>query len=162
MVALILEGQFNYAFWLFVIAGVSDALDGFIARRFNQANTFGLYLDPAADKILVNSAYMIAAYSDMLPWWIAILVLSRDVLIVSCFGLSHLLKFDIQVQPMIVSKTNTGLQIALIGVVLGTPAFGLELADFIEVLVWLTAVSTTLSGTLYFNRWAKGFIKARK
>jgi len=77
VVALILEGQFYYAFWLFVIAGVSDALDGFIARRFNQANTFGLYLDPAADKILVNSAYMIAAYSDMLPWWIAILVLSR-------------------------------------------------------------------------------------
>lgn len=162
VVGLILEGQFGYAFWLFVVAGITDALDGPIARHFNQANTFGLYLDPAADKILVNSAYMTAALAGLLPWWISILVLVRDILIVSCIGLSHLLNLKIKVQPIDLSKTNTGFQIALIGFILGEPAFALDLGNFIPILLIFTALATVVSGGFYFFRWINNFYLERK
>ena len=162
VVALILEGQYNYAFWLFVIAGLTDALDGPIARRLKQTNKFGLYLDPAADKILVNSAYMTAAYVGFLPWWIAVLVLARDIGIVFTIGVSHLLKLDIQVKPTDLSKTNTGFQIALIGLALGEPAFGLDLQDIIPILIWFTAFTTAVSWGLYFVSWFKSVLQLRK
>ena len=162
VVALILESQFLYGFWLFVVAGLTDALDGPIARHLKQTNKFGLYLDPAADKILVNSAYMTAAYVGFLPWWIAALVLARDVLIVGTIGVAHLLKVDIYVKPTDWSKTNTGFQIALIGLVLGQPAFNLDLGDYIPILIWFTALATVLSGGMYLFRWIRNLFEERK
>ncbi|MCH8081692.1 MAG: CDP-alcohol phosphatidyltransferase family protein [Proteobacteria bacterium] len=158
---LVLEGNYQAAFWLFVVAGLSDAIDGPIARRMKIANRFGLFLDPIADKLLVNAAYLSVAFAGLLPLWVALLVFSRDALIAACFAVSTLTAREVVVDPVRLSKANTGLQILLVALVLGGVAFDLPLANVIGVLSAVVAVTTTLSGLIYFARWLDSFSKGR-
>src|SRR5580704_19197544 len=112
------------AFLLFLAAGVSDGVDGFIAKRFNMTTEIGAYLDPLADKVLIVSIYIALGITEAIPRWLVILVVSRDILIVGGIMLAALLGKPMQVKPVLVSKLNTVAQIVYACLVLAALAFG--------------------------------------
>jgi len=140
---------------IFILAGVSDAIDGAIARHFNQQSTLGLYLDPLADKALLISVFVGLSLLDQLPAWLAVAVVSRDLLIIAAVLLSYIMGQPVTVRPLLVSKMNTLAQIVLAGVALAEPAFGLSLGRFIIVLVVITAALTGLSAAAYLVEWLR-------
>ena len=99
------------AFLLFLAAGVSDAVDGFLAKRFNMASELGAYLDPLADKALIVSIYVALGIAEAIPRWLVILVVSRDIMIVGAVMLSWLVGKPVELKPLSVSKLNTVAQI---------------------------------------------------
>lgn len=150
-----LKGNFEAAFWVFTIAGFTDAIDGPLARRFKTVDTLGFYLDPAADKILINTAYVTLAFLGLVPIWLAGFVFLRDFLIAFTFTVSPLLKINLRIAPIPLSKTNTGLQIGLAALVLAKSAFALEIASVVEGFVWVVAATTLASGVNYVLKWAR-------
>jgi cardiolipin synthase len=154
MVVLMIASQrFVEAFLIFVVAGISDAVDGFIAKRFNLRTELGAYLDPLADKALLVSIYVSLAIVDVLPAAIAILVVSRDLMILTAVIVSWLLNNPVEIRPVLVSKINTTAQIALAALVLGAKAYGLSPVPGQDVAVWLVAGSTLASGGVYIGQW---------
>jgi cardiolipin synthase (CMP-forming) len=153
---LVLDGATGFAFWIFVAAGVSDAVDGYIAKHFDQRSRLGALLDPLADKVLLISMYVTLGLSGRLPSWLVILVVFRDVLIIGGFLLATAVAQPIPVKPLAVSKLNTALQIALIAVVLGRLGLGVSDWGATSVLVYAVALTTILSGGGYLVRWARG------
>src|ERR1700678_3880310 len=152
-VIVIISQRFFFAFLIFILAGVSDAIDGFIAKRFNLTTELGAYLDPLADKALLVSIYVTLAISGVLPAAIAILVVSRDLMILSAIVVSWLLDNPVAIRPVLVSKINTTAQIALAAFVLGAKAYGLSPVPGQDVAVWLVAASTLASGGVYISQW---------
>ncbi len=153
---LILNGFLSAAFWLFVAAGISDAVDGFIAKRFGQETPLGRYLDPLADKALLVGVYVTLGYSDHLPLWLVILVVFRDLLIIGGVVLMNLFGQDIRMNPLRISKINTAAQIVLVVVILGERALHVSPpAEFMVVLIYLTALTTVASGTAYVLGWGR-------
>lgn len=152
---LIMRDELPAAFWVFVAAGLSDALDGFIAKRFNAESTFGAYLDPLADKALLVGVYVTLTAAGHLPAWLTILVVFRDLLIIGGAIVVQAVTQRLQMQPLVISKVNTALQIALAGTVLADPALGIDLGPLAMVLVWLVAVTTVASGAAYVVTWLK-------
>jgi cardiolipin synthase len=152
---LILINALDWAFWLFVAAGVSDALDGFIARVFRARTALGGYLDPLADKALLVSVYIALGYQSHLPMWLVILVVFRDGLIVVGVALAHALSHPIRVRPLLISKINTGMQIALAAFVLLKLGPGLDLKVIVP-MIYLTAASTLASGAAYVVEGLRG------
>lgn len=150
----ILAGEMDLAFAIFVMAGVSDAVDGFIAKHFNSRSVFGSYLDPLADKALLMSVYVALGHAGYLPIWLVILVVFRDVLIIG----GVLLLFTIgnrsfRVEPLLISKANTVVQIVLAAIVLGGEAFDLTDPWLVTVIVWIVATTTVASGASYIVQW---------
>lgn len=152
---LLLNGHPRIAFFVFLAAGASDAVDGFLAKRFGWTSELGAYLDPLADKLLIVSIYIALAIGYQLPLWLVIAVVSRDILIVMAVLLSWLVDKPFAIKPLAISKLNTAAQIVLATTVLGDNAFGLGLDVTREVLVWITAVSTALSLAAYLQLWVR-------
>lgn len=152
---LILKARYGAAFWLFVGAGVSDGLDGFIAKRFNRRTRLGALLDPIADKTLLVSAYVTLGWVGALASWIVILVVFRDVMIVGGFLLIQTTAAPKRFDPLYISKLNTLAQIGLVGFVLAQRGIGLGGAQLDSWLTILVAVTTLLSGFSYLVRWAR-------
>ena len=155
---LVLDDRMAPAFWLFVAAGLSDAVDGFIAKRFDQRSRLGALLDPVADKVLLLSMFVTLGVAGQLPNWIVILVVFRDILIIGGFLLASAVAHPIPTKPLFVSKLNTALQIALVAAVLARLGLGLgEYARTVTLaLVYATALTTVLSGGGYLVRWVRG------
>jgi cardiolipin synthase len=159
---LIVAGRYGIAFWILVAAGVSDALDGFIAKRFNRRTRLGALLDPVADKAMLVSVYIALGLVHELWTWLVILVVFRDVMIVGGFLLIQAVAAPKQYAPLFISKINTGLQITLVGFVLARLGLG-GVLDWLDlVLDWLSlvlslavAATTLLSGLAYLVRWAR-------
>ena len=105
----IASNEMEIAFAIFVIAGVSDAVDGFLAKRFNMASELGALLDPLADKALLVSIYVALGIWGAMPRWIVILVVSRDIMIVSAVIVSWLFDKPVEMKPLMVSKLNTAV-----------------------------------------------------
>ena len=131
---------------IFVVAGISDGVDGYIAKRFNLRTELGAYLDPLADKALLVSIYVTLAISGVLPAAIAIIVVSRDLMILAAVVNSWLLNNPVAIRPVLVSKINTTAQIALAAFVLGAKAYGLNPVPGQEIGAWIVAASTIASG----------------
>ena len=150
---LILAGRMTPAFWIFVIAGLSDAADGFFAKRFDCETEFGRYLDPVADKALLVSVYVALGHAGLLPIWLVILVVFRDALIIGGVIFLRLLNGPIRLQPLFISKFNTTMQIVLAAFMLAI--LGLEVPDFgmIGILTYIVAATTIASGIAYVMRW---------
>ncbi|EWY39983.1 CDP-alcohol phosphatidyltransferase [Skermanella stibiiresistens SB22] len=151
---LILEGRLDWAFWLFIAAGLSDAVDGFIARSFRSRTMLGGFLDPIADKALLVSVYLALGHTGYLPLWLVILVVFRDILIVGGVLLLYTLKESFAMQPSFISKVNTTVQIALVALVLSTFGLGLteppvDLAWITPIMIWVVTVTTVWSGLGY-------------
>jgi len=150
---LIISEEFAFAFIAFVTAGVSDGIDGYIARHFNQRTELGAYLDPLADKALLVSIYVSLGLLKVIPAWLVILVVTRDVLIVGAFILSWVLGKPIIVAPSLMSKVNTAGQIVLAGVVLGVLAVKIDPISLLDVGYLAVAILTFGSGALYMRDW---------
>src|SRR5688572_17075409 len=110
---LLITGQTEAAFFAFIIAGISDAVDGWLAKSFGWSTELGAYLDPLADKLLIVSIFLALGVGGKLPLWLVIAVVSRDILIVIAIVLSWLLGNPVRIQPLAVSKANTVAQIVL-------------------------------------------------
>jgi len=150
---LLLSGQSKSAFFVFLCAGVSDAVDGYLAKRFNWSTELGSYLDPLADKLLIVSIFIALGVRNELPLWLVIAVVSRDILIVAAVLLAWLLDQPVRIKPLAISKANTAMQIVLAATVLADAAFSLGLADTRLLLVWTTGALTLLSLATYLRAW---------
>ena len=158
IVWMIAEGMLIWAFYVFVVAGISDALDGFLARRLSLDSDFGRIIDPVADKILLAGTYLALCLTGHLPIWIGILIFGRDLCIVVAWMASGQKGNFIRPDPLRVSKINTALQIALAAYTILSIGYGftLVLVENITLaiaLLYLVAVTTFLSGASYFVRW---------
>jgi len=155
IVWLIITHEMAAAFVLFLLAGLSDAADGYLAKRFGWHTELGAYLDPIADKALLVSIYVTLGFANHLPVWLVIAVVSRDILIIGAFILSWILSRPVTVYPLLVSKANTLAQLVLASLVLAELALGLGLELFVAVCIWVTGALTILSATVYFWVWLK-------
>jgi cardiolipin synthase len=162
MIWLIVGEQYGVAFWVFIAAGVSDALDGFIAKRFDCRTRLGALLDPAADKALLSSVFVALGAAERLPLWLVILVVFRDVTIIGGFVLFQNLAVPRKFDPLYISKINTAAQIALVAYVLARLGLGFPDGEVTPVLVWIAALTTVLSGLSYLVRWARIFSGAEQ
>lgn len=139
----------------FVTAGVSDGVDGYIARRYDMKSELGAYLDPVADKLLLVSVFIVLAYQEMLPIWLVAMVVFRDGLIVSAVMLSTVMGNPVKMHPLFVSKANTATQIALAALVLANHGFDFEIVTAVRLLVGLVALLTAASTAAYLVTWLK-------
>lgn len=147
-VILLLKNLFTMALFVFALAGISDALDGFIARYFNQRTVLGAYLDPLADKLLLLSAYITLAALKGVPSWLAVIVITRDVIIILGIAVLTLTDKPYEIKPSIISKCTTAMQLTTIFFTLLHPDI-FRFGRIQTALFWITAVLTTVSGLHY-------------
>jgi len=152
---LIISQQFGLAFFAFLVAGISDGIDGFIARRFNLQSELGGYLDPIADKALLVSIYVALAILQVLPVWLAILVVTRDVLIVGAVLLAWIMDRPMAMKPLWVSKVNTVAQIVFAGTVLLGLSTDMHMSPLLTAGIVLVAALTIASGGVYMRDWVR-------
>jgi cardiolipin synthase len=155
MVWAIASHEMKFAFFLFLAAGLSDAVDGFLAKRFNMASELGAYLDPMADKVLIVSIYIALGITGAVPRWLVILVVSRDLLIVGGITLPWILGNPITVKPLLVSKLNTVAQIVFAGLILAALGFQFDAGFLEDALMACVAVLTLLSVGFYLRNWVR-------
>ncbi len=155
LVWLIISGHLTPAFFVFVVAGISDAVDGYIAKRFNSESEFGRFLDPLADKVLLVCVFLSLGNAGLLPGWLVILIVFRDVLIVGGAVLYQTVTHSLSIRPLILSKVNTAIQIILAGTVLGTHLIPAIDPVIIQSLIYATATTTFLSGSQYVIEWTR-------
>jgi cardiolipin synthase len=155
VIYMIVDQRWQAAFVVFVAAGVSDAIDGFIAKRFAMTSELGAYLDPFADKALIVSIYITLAVIGTIPAWLVILVVSRDLMIVSAVILSWIMGKPLVIAPFIVSKLNTAAQLALAALILCAKAFGFDPGLAMQLGELLVALLTVGSMTAYLTFWLR-------
>ena len=144
-----LSEQMLFAFSVFILAGLSDAVDGAVARYFNQQSEFGTVLDPIADKIMLVSVFIVLTYMGQFPLWLTILIVSRDVLIICGVMLALILVQSVIIKPIWVSKANTFSQIVLAALVLGFLAFEIDWPNIQLFLELFTGLLTAASAVAY-------------
>ena len=152
---LILVGRYGLAFWILVAAGISDALDGFIAKRFDRRTQLGALLDPVADKAMLIGVYITLGVAHQLSTSLVVLVVLRDVMIVGGFLLIQVFTVSKYSDPLYLSKLNTGAQIILVGFVLARLGLGASAGCPDLVLSLVVAVTTIVSGLSYLVRWVR-------
>ena len=151
----IASNQMLVAFLLFAAAGISDAVVGYLAKRFGMASELGAYLDPLADKVLIVAIYVSLGIVNALPGWLVILVVSRDLLIVGGVMFSWLLGKPVGVKPHPVSKVNTAVQLLLVGLVLATLGLGFAADWALKLIMAAVAVLTLASVAVYLREWVR-------
>lgn len=152
---LLLSGRYQAAFVLFVIAGISDAVDGWLAKTYHWQTELGAYLDPLADKLLIVCIFVAMGWRGELPLWLVIAVVSRDLLIVTGVMLAWLLDQPVRIRPLAVSKANTFAQLLLASVVLADAGFQLGLGWARDTLVYATGFLTMASLWAYTVTWVR-------
>ncbi len=140
--------MFHLALLVFFIAGLSDGLDGLIARLLNQRTKLGAYLDPAADKLLLTSAFVSLAVLNVIPGWLAVVVIARDVIILLGLAIFTLTEKSYEINPTLASKCTTTIQLIMVLLSLFDPDH-IKVASMHSILVWSTAALTILSGLHY-------------
>lgn len=155
VVLMILQGRWGAAFTAFVIAGVSDGLDGWIARRFDMRSEFGAVIDPLADKALLVSIYVTLAIVGVLPDWVTVVVVSRDLIMVMAIMVSWLMHQPMEIRPMFVGKMNTAAQIGFAALILAAKAFAIDMGPWDDALMVAVVGLTILSGGAYLGKWLK-------
>lgn len=155
IVWLILFDGPGAAFGLFVAAAISDALDGFLAQRFNARSALGSYLDPLADKALLIGVYISLGIGGHLPVWLVMLVVFRDIVIIGGALVYEAVTGTLTMEPLMISKINTVAQIVLAGFVLAELAFDAAHGPLEIALITVVAATTLLSGAAYIYSWTK-------
>lgn len=153
VIDMIISREWAIAFSIFVVAGATDAIDGAIARQFKLRTELGTYLDPLADKALLVSIYVTLGVVGLIPAWLAILVVARDIMIIGAILLAWIMHNPVPISPLRISKANTFVQIAFAAFMLGTLAFGLDQASLASSLMLLVAALTVLSTAAYLSVW---------
>ncbi len=155
IVWLMIADRFVEATVVFILAGLSDAADGFIAKRFNAASVLGAYLDPVADKALLVSVFCTLGFKGTLPAWLIVLVVSRDLFIIGGMLLAYMLGSPMAVKPLWVSKVNTTAQIVLLAFVLGDSSGVTIFEPLITLTIAAVALLTIASAGAYLVEWVR-------
>jgi cardiolipin synthase len=151
-VIYMIQDEFFSALVVFVLCGVSDGVDGMVARLFNQKSRLGTYLDPLADKIVLASGFVVLSARGFMPPWLAVTVLARDVLILLGVVVMSLNRVEMKIKPSIVSKITTCLQFFTIIAFLSRSYLSVT-ADFYSIFLYTTAFFTIASGLHYMHSW---------
>ena len=155
VVWLLWHGNFVATLWLFFIAGFSDGLDGYLARRFGWRSRLGGILDPLADKFLMVSMFITLTLVGLIPLWLAVLVVGRDLAIVTGGLVYNWLFGTVQAQPTDISKLNTLMQLVLGMVVVSGAGYGWPGQSWVIVLGACVMVTTIISGVDYVWHWGR-------
>src|SRR5215470_14127592 len=151
----LVEENYGLALVLFVIAAVSDGLDGYLAKRFGWTSQLGKVIDPLADKLLLVTVFITAAWHNLVPWWIAAAAISRDVMIGLGALVFRMWFGPLKGRPTVISKINTLFQLGYIAAVLLVAAVGILPQDIADALGYIMVVTTVLSGADYLHQFAK-------
>lgn len=160
---IILVAPITYFLWyqnyliallLFFIGGLSDGLDGFLARRYKWETELGVILDPMGDKLMMLSAYLLLGWHHLLPWWLVGLVIFRDLIIVAGTLLYQQFIGDAKLKPLFISKLNTAFQILLVLTIMLAQVIKIDLL-IVDSLLWLVVITTLMSGYAYMNTWGR-------
>lgn len=162
MVLLLLNEYYGVTLVLFAVAGVSDALDGYLAKRYGWGSRLGTILDPLADKLLLVSAYLILGWLGEIPLWLVMVVVGRDLVIVAGGVAYHYLIGSYELEPSLLSKLNTLAQIVLVLGILVTHSVLTLPAGMVAALGGLVLVTTLLSGLSYVWTWGVRALRARR
>lgn len=155
-VIFLIDGSFFTALAIFTLAGITDALDGFLARVLSQKTVLGAYLDPIADKALLTSCFVTLSILGIIPGWLAVIVVSRDFMILLGISILFMVSVPFEIRPIFVSKLTTAVQIITVFLALAFKTLGGDGHPlFIHFLYWLTAGLTTISGFHYILRGIK-------
>jgi cardiolipin synthase (CMP-forming) len=155
IIVAMLQERWDWALIGFLVAGISDGVDGFVARHFNQRSKLGAYLDPMADKLLLVCVFVVLGFMHQLPLWLVVAVVSRDALIVCAVLLSTVMSHPVEVRPLMVSKINTTVQIILAAVVLAELTFAKDFGPVRPALIFLTGLLTVASAAAYLVTWLR-------
>ena len=156
-IGLMVYDYYRWAFAVFIIAGLSDALDGMIARQTKTQTELGAFLDPLADKLLIVAAFVTLVIIDMLPAWLVIVVISRDVIVALGSLIIYFTGKDIKIRPTIAGKATTVLQLVIVSLTLVLMSYGTLRPDagYMALLYWVTAGATIVSGIQYVVKGIK-------
>ena len=153
LIYLLHEGAYGVALGVFLLAGLTDAADGFVAKRFHQQTELGKVLDPVADKALVVSLYISLAWLGWVPFWLVVAVVARDgIIVVGALGY-HYLTGALEMVPTLLSKANTALQLGFVALVLVDAAAAVDLGALRAGLAWAVLLTTVASGVQYIVVW---------
>ncbi|XXK27851.1 CDP-alcohol phosphatidyltransferase family protein [Arenicellales bacterium nBUS_45] len=153
LILFLYEGRYGAALAVFVLAGITDGLDGWIAKRFKCVTRLGSILDPLADKILIVSTYVMLVLAGDLPFWLILLIGFRDLGIIAGVLVLNTLNGHVQMQPSLLSKVNTFLQISLVILVMVERIGLIAVEPVAEILLWFVAVTTVASAIHYVYFW---------
>ncbi|VAW87420.1 CDP-diacylglycerol--glycerol-3-phosphate 3-phosphatidyltransferase [hydrothermal vent metagenome] len=162
VIYLLLVEQYTIALFMFLIAGLSDALDGFLAKRYNWESPLGSVLDPIADKLLLVSTYFALCWLGHIPVWLVIAVIARDVIIVIGAFSFYFLVGRYDMVPSWLSKINTCTQILLGLVVVSSLSFTSISVNVVDFLILVVLLTTILSGADYVLTWGKRAWRAKR
>jgi cardiolipin synthase (CMP-forming) len=155
ILVFILDGCFGWALALFLLAGFSDGLDGYLAKRFDWHTRLGALLDPVADKLLVAGLFITLAYTQDIPVWLAAVVILRDVVIVAGATVYNFFVRPVQGEPTRVSKLNTSLQLLFLLFVISRAGFDWPEPITLTVLGASVLVTVVISGVDYVWSWSR-------
>jgi len=149
------EGNNALALGLFTLAAISDGLDGYLAKRFGWTSALGKVIDPLADKLLLVTVFITAAWLGLVPWWVSAAAIARDVMIVLGAVIFRLWFGPLKGRPTIISKINTLFQLGYLVAVMLVAAFGILPQDMVDALAYIMVVTTALSGGDYVYAFTK-------
>jgi cardiolipin synthase (CMP-forming) len=153
IVILLIQGSFLKALLIFIAASLSDALDGFLARFLQQQTVLGAYLDPIADKALLVSSFVTLSVLHIIPSWLAVIVISRDFIILLGISVLSIMSITVEIRPAFVSKITTAMQLITVLLALSARCFPIGVGEmWILAVYWITALFTILSGLNYMMR----------
>ena len=155
ILVLFVNDEFGWALGLFLLAGLSDGIDGYVAKRYNWHSRLGAFLDPAGDKLLVAWSYGTLAYLGHIPVWLAVIVILRDVIIVAGSFIYHYLVRRLEGEPTRISKLNTGLEIVYLVFVMSEAGYGWPDSITLTVLGASVLVTVVISGYDYVSNWIR-------
>lgn len=155
IIILFVNDEFGWALGLFVIAGLSDGVDGYIAKKYDWNTRLGAFLDPAGDKLLVAWSFGTLAFLGHIPVWLAVIVILRDVIIVAGSFIYHYLVRRLEGDPTFISKLNTGLEFAFLIFVMSRAGFGWPDDITVNVVGAAVLVTVVVSGYDYVYNWIR-------
>ena len=153
IVILLIQGSFFKAFIVFIIAGITDALDGFLARVLHQQTVLGAYLDPIADKGLLASSFITLSVLHIIPGWLTVIVISRDFIILLGISVLSIMSIPVKIKPLFVSRVTTTLQLITVLAALSSRLLPSNVHEFwLLAIYWVTAFFTIVSGLSYMAK----------
>jgi cardiolipin synthase len=155
ILVLFVQGEFGWALGLFIVAGISDGLDGYLAKNYGWQSRLGGFLDPAGDKLLVAWSFGTLAFLGNIPVWLAVIVIFRDVVIVAGSFLYHYLVKRLEGEPTRISKLNTALELIYLGFVMLQAWIGWPPEITTTVLGAAVLITVVISGYDYVSNWIR-------
>ena len=153
LVLCLTDHNYGLGILVFLIAAVTDAIDGWFAKQFNCVTHLGSILDPIADKVLIITAYIVLSLLGDIPLWLMLIVGFRDLGIIGGYLILQIIRSQMPPQPSLISKLNTVTQITFILSVMVNKSGWISLSELVPILLWSVALTTILSGFHYMYRW---------